>query len=100
MFTDCTVDYNDSKSILGFQLESIVEIILVIETKRKWHNDSFRDFKYNIKKSSFITINHHKISSIANEERNTLSLVEREEIGSGIVNNLFIHENHRIRIAE
>lgn len=99
MFTDCTVDYNDSKSILGFQLESIVEIILVIEGKRKWHNDLFRDFKYFIKKSSFITINH-KINSIANAERNNLSLVERGELGNGIVNNLFIDENHRISIIE
>lgn len=93
MFTDCTVDYHGSKLILDFQLESIVEIILLKETKRKLHNDLFRDFKYSIKKN--LDYLPHTVSSTANEERNTLSLAERGKLDSGIVKNIFI-DDYRI----
>lgn len=56
------------KSIIGFQLQSIVKIIKEIKNKKKYHNDLFKDFKYFIKSSSFITINQ-KINSNANEEK-------------------------------
>lgn len=35
MLTDCTMEDNDLKSILGFQLQSIVKIILEIKSKKR-----------------------------------------------------------------